>query len=53
MRALTDLLYQHYQLRNRHGALLREAAPEVASRHPLPLDFRQDWETGCASQPEN
>jgi hypothetical protein len=53
MRALTDLLYRHYQFRNRHSALLRQAAPEVACRHPLPPGFRQDREIGCALESEN
>jgi hypothetical protein len=44
MRLLTDLLYQHYQLRARHMALLDRAPPQVAAAHPLPPDFRRVWE---------
>jgi len=44
MRFLAELLYEHYRLRARYASLLACAAPEVAAAHPLPPDFRQEWE---------
>lgn len=43
MRALTRRLFEHYRLRARHAAALRDAPPAPATAHPLPPDFRQDW----------
>jgi predicted acylesterase/phospholipase RssA len=43
MRALSDLLYEHFRLRARHAALLEHVPADVVARHPLPPDFRRDW----------
>jgi predicted acylesterase/phospholipase RssA len=43
MRALSDLLYEHYRLRARHATLLENVPADVAARHPLPPDFRREW----------
>jgi predicted acylesterase/phospholipase RssA len=43
VRALTNLLYEHYRRRARYGALLAGAPPDLAARYPLPPDFRQAW----------
>jgi predicted acylesterase/phospholipase RssA len=43
MRALSDLLYEHFRLRARHKALLKQMPADVAARHPLPPDFRRQW----------
>jgi len=44
MRLLTDLLYEHYRLRVRYGALLSRLPPVVALQHPVPPDFRREWD---------
>lgn len=43
MRALTNLLYEHYRLRARYAALLSGVPAEIAAVHPLPPDFRRAW----------
>jgi predicted acylesterase/phospholipase RssA len=44
MRLLTDLLYQHYQLRGQYSALQARLPAEISSpQHALPPDFRRDW----------
>jgi hypothetical protein len=44
MRALTDLLYEHYRLRARHAACLQRLPSQASICHPLPPDFRRDWQ---------
>ncbi len=44
MRVLSDLLYAHYQLRARHAALLGRVPAVLAETHPLPPDFRREWD---------
>jgi hypothetical protein len=43
MRLLTDLLYQHFQLRARYSALLSKLPAEFCIQYPLPPDFRCCW----------
>jgi predicted acylesterase/phospholipase RssA len=44
MRLLTDLLYQHYQLRQQYAARLSQLPSSLAQQHSLPPDFRRTWE---------
>jgi len=44
MRALSDLLYEHYRLRAQHAARLECVSPDLARLHPLPPDFRRAWD---------
>ena len=44
MRFLTNLLYQHFQLRTRYSALLSNLPAEIAAQHTLPPDFRRGWQ---------
>ena len=44
MRLLTDLLYQHFQLRARYSALLSHLPAEISAQHTLPPDFRRCWQ---------
>jgi hypothetical protein len=44
MRGLSDLLYEHFRLRARHAALLEHLPADLAARHPLPPDFRREWQ---------
>jgi predicted acylesterase/phospholipase RssA len=44
MRALTDLLYEHYRLRTRYAALLRNVSKQGDNVPPLPPDFRREWQ---------
>jgi hypothetical protein len=44
MRALTDLLYEHYCLRARHAACLQRLPSKATARYPLPPDFRRYWQ---------
>jgi hypothetical protein len=43
MRALTNLLYEHYQLRGSHASLLARVSPALRARYPLEPDFRREW----------
>lgn len=44
MRALSDLLYEHYRLRARYAALLETNPAQAADVPPLPPDFRREWD---------
>ena len=44
MRALTNLLYEHYELRAQHAALLSQSSHDLAARYPQSPDFRRHWD---------
>ena len=44
MRALSDLLYAHYRLRSQYASTLATLPRDVADAHPLPADFRREWQ---------
>jgi predicted acylesterase/phospholipase RssA len=44
MRALTDLLYEHYRLRACYSQLLSRLPANLAAQYPLRVDFRREWD---------
>ena len=43
MRALTDLLFEHYQLRAEYNALRATLSPPISLEMPYLEDFRRNW----------
>jgi hypothetical protein len=44
MRTLTNLLYEHYNVRAQYAALLSQLRQDVEAELSLPPDFRRQWD---------